>query len=537
MALTAETIGQAAKYDQQLLVPVRPVVRRGVAAKQYETGKLLVGVIKPQVLSGKFAEEQLDTLLQLCDGTRNHSDIAQAMEISEEAVFKAVAFLWTCGLLEDEKAALDVTSGNSEMVTMLSRLGDATGVNPHWSHAIKAWQTTTVCIVGSQKLSDKFSRILNESGVQVSESIDDPAVHLIIALVTSENDDDLLAVSTIAWDRGLPLIRIAITQQRLEVGPYVDPSFTPCLNCAIASRTSSFDASSEGTDEANIHLALGIGAHQIIGLVSRSYASYLPNDTCVIDLETLENTSYASATRAGCPTCGSANGAIAPEPTLAARYEQSVAIPPRQFVDMKGHQAHYKPSNLELQHQFRNFPSAEPVEIPTPNPELMGAEHGLTAETLSLVLYYSAGLRPQDPSSAGKLRRWTAAGGNIGSVGVRVVISDPTILPAGTYAYIESDHSFKRLNTEVPIADSPVTLVFFGNVYKVAQKYGSFALRVCLQDAGCSVTTARLVCQDVGIPWYPVARWDEQKLCAACDATPEREPVTAVIQLGGTNAD
>ena len=131
MALTAEAIGQAAKYDQQLLAPVFPVMRRGVAVKPYETGKLLVGVIKTQVLSGKFAEEQLDTLLQLCDGTRNHSDIAQAMEISEEAVFKAVAFLWTCGLLEDEKAALDVTSGNSEMVTMLSRLGDATGVNPH----------------------------------------------------------------------------------------------------------------------------------------------------------------------------------------------------------------------------------------------------------------------------------------------------------------------------------------------------------------------------------------------------------------------
>ena len=140
-------------------------------------------------------------------------------------------------------------------------------------------QTTTVCIVGSQKLSDKFSRILNESGVQVSKSIDDPAVHLIIALVTSENDDDLLAFSTIAWDRGLPLIRIAITQQRLEVGPYIDPSFTPCLNCAIASKTSSFDASSEEADEADIQLALGIAVHQIIGLVSRSYASYLPNDT------------------------------------------------------------------------------------------------------------------------------------------------------------------------------------------------------------------------------------------------------------------
>lgn len=38
MALTAETIGQAAKYDQQLLVPVRPVVRRGVAAKQKAFG-------------------------------------------------------------------------------------------------------------------------------------------------------------------------------------------------------------------------------------------------------------------------------------------------------------------------------------------------------------------------------------------------------------------------------------------------------------------------------------------------------------------
>lgn len=223
-------------------------------------------------------------------------------------------------------------------------------------------------------------------------------------------------------------------------------------------------------------------------------------------------------------------------PGLAARYEQSVAIPPRGFVDIKGHQAHYKPSNLKLQFEFRRYSGTDTVVLPEPRPELLdGPGKGLGLETLGLILNYAAGLRPQ-AEQGGKLRRWTAAGGNIGSVGARVVVNDPDILPVGTYAYSESEHTLVRLGPAAPGLDAPVVLILTANVGKVARKYGSFALRVSIQDGGCSAMTARRVSQALAIPWRPVARWDERALCAACHADPNREPITTVTYLGDTHA-
>ena len=223
-------------------------------------------------------------------------------------------------------------------------------------------------------------------------------------------------------------------------------------------------------------------------------------------------------------------------PALAARYEQSVAIPPRRFVDTKGHQAHYKPSNLELQFEFRRYSGTDTVVLPEPRPELLdGPREGLNLETLGLILNYTAGLRLRSEQS-GKLRRWTAAGGNIGSVGARVVINDPGILPTGTYAYSESEHELVRLGGVAPGLDAPVALILTANVGKVAKKYGSFALRVSIQDGGCSTATARRVSEALAIPWKPIARWDERALCAACHANPDQEPITTVTYLGDTHA-
>ena len=223
-------------------------------------------------------------------------------------------------------------------------------------------------------------------------------------------------------------------------------------------------------------------------------------------------------------------------PGLAARYEQSVAIPPRRFVDTKGHQAHYKPSNLTLQFEFRQYSGTNTVVLPEPRPELLESPgEGLNLETLGLVLNYAAGLRPQT-EQGNKLRRWTAAGGNIGSVGARVVVNDPEILPTGTYAYSESEHTLVRLGPAAPGLDAPVVLILTANVGKVARKYGSFALRVAIQDGGCSTMTARRVSEALAIAWKPVARWNEHDLCVACHANPDQEPITTVTYLGDIHA-
>ena len=165
------------------------------------------------------------------------------------------------------------------------------------------------------------------------------------------------------------------------------------------------------------------------------------------------------------------------------------------------------------------------------------------------------------------MRRWTAAGGNIGSVTAYVLAparseadggsgagradrasdrADGPIggaadesgpLTPGVHAYIESDHTLALIGPPAEIPDDAgVRLVLTGNVDKVARKYLSFALRIAIQDCGCSLEVVRLVARCLDLPLRTRARWDERELAAAIGTDPTREPVFAVIDLGGNRA-
>lgn len=530
-SMSAEIIGTAARYDQQFQVPDLPVVRLGAAVVEDEDGAALCGVPKPQILSGEFARTHLPGLLAKCDGTRSHARLAEELSLSEDAVFKAVAFLWSCGAVEDRAAALPHEEVPGELATMLSRLGDCTGVARHWTEGLDRLRATRIAVVGDRRGAGALADLLSASSCVVADAPDDAG--LVVFVDTPDSHPDVSERGMRAWDRGTPFLRVALRQDLFQVGPYVDPDFTPCIDCALAGLPVPGD---EPADDAATVLGLGIACRTVVALLSRCMVTHLPIDTRIMSPTTFRALHAPAATRAACPTCGDAEGPMSDTPGLAARYEQSVAIPPRRFVDTKGHQAHYKPSNLKLQFEFRQYSGTDTVVLPEPRPELLdGPGEGLSLETLGLILNYAAGLRPRAEQS-GKLRRWTAAGGNIGSVGARVVVNDPDILPVGTYAYSESEHTLVRLGPAAPGLDAPVALILTANVGKVARKYGSFALRVSIQDGGCSAMTARRVSQALAIPWRPVARWDERALCAACHADPDREPITTVTYLGDNRA-
>ena len=176
---------------------------------------------------------------------------------------------------------------------------------------------------------------------------------------------------------------------------------------------------------------------------------------------------------------------------------------------------------------------------------------------------------PQALLSA-KLRRWTAAGGNIGSVTAYVLVpeheqSGPEVtgaaagqrLAPGTYVYIERDHALALIGPAPSAADTGTDagtdvaaeagseplpdgvgarIVLTGNVDKVARKYFSFALRIAVQDCGCSFEVLRLVAEALGVPLRARARWDEQRIARALGTDPSREPACIVVDLGGSRA-
>lgn len=648
--MSAGEVSRAARRDLQFRIPRRPVVRLGLRPRAQEESWVIDGARKSQVLAGAFAREHMGDLLRACDGSRTLVQIGQDTGIGEQAAFEAVSLLWTGGIVEEgDTEALTGPPPAPELACLLSRLGDSTGVNDSWQDAARRLAAARVTIVGDEGLAGRLAEAL-EPTMPVRTGRPRAEDTLVVLLDTAgwsaEQHGDrqegssrqggrggahaaagavgqapggTSAVARRCWELGIPLLRVRAEQEAVTVGPYVDPSFSPCLECATAGDPDLGPA----PEPARQDLAVGMAARAVAALTARATITHLPGDVRRTDLETLSTTERPVVTRPGCPVCSISGGPPAdpregqqpwqfeqPQPPeqpesvadlapVGARYEQSVAIPPAAFVDSKGHQQHYKPSNLRLQHEFRDWPTCPRTPLPPADLSALdqpwpaddgGPQAGRSQEAqesrdaregrapslgeLATILALSVGVRepllpgaqPSAQEARAKLRRWTAAGGNIGSVTAYLLVPGPAgvepaflgpagpLTPAaptgpgsgggsgglpapGTYVYVERDHALARVGPPVELPDDVgVRLVLTGNVDKVARKYLAFALRIAVQDCGCSFEVARIVARALGVPLRARARWQEQEIAAVLGADPAREPICAVVDLGEGHA-
>ena len=614
--MRAADVGRAARQDLQFRIPRKPVVRLGVRMRPEDETWVLEGGRKRQVLGGAFAREHLGALLQACDGTRTLDQIAEAMGIGPGGAFEAVSLLWTGGIVEEgDTDPLPDPQPAPELACLLSRLGESTGVNDSWQDAARRLAAARVAVLGDAALADDVVSALSPTlAVAARAAAVEPGDTLAVVVETAEAAETGDAGSAInrCWELGVPLLRVRAEHDAVTIGPYIDPSFSPCPQCATAGESDPGPV--PGPDRRD--LAVGMAARAVAALIARATMIHLPGDIRRIDLETFRHTDHPVTTRPGCPICSITGGSgqadesdgpsapVAQSAPVGARYEQAVAIPPAGFVDSKGHQQHYKPSNLRLQREFRDWPNCPRTLLPDADLERLNRPWPLggagaqaagtpvsdrtvsdrtddgpeapigrpTLTELATVLALAVGvrepLRPQEqdadaPADASKLRRWTAAGGNIGSVTAYVLVPDagasdaaaeaaeptdaagsPAPLAPGVYTYIERDHALAQVGlppgpetSEGPAAgDAGVRIVLTGNVDKLSKKYMAFALRLAIQDCGCSLETLRLVARCLDLPLRARARWDERELSAAVGVDPAREPIVAVVDLGGRHA-
>lgn len=537
--ITAETIGTAARFDPQLRVPPRPRVRRGIVISR-EPGQVVVtGTPKKQLFRGRSATDLLPALLDLLDGSRTHARLAQELGRPEEVVFKALSLLWTCGVVEDGPPEQDPAREiDATLADYLSRVGSATEANARWEQAADRLSSAEVEIFGDPALAALVRDELTGSvpvAVGTGDAPTERATLVVWADTGRAEGTGGAAVSRDAvaehcWEKGVPLVRLRVRGRRAALGPLVDPRTTPCLECLTVD-----DERDDRTAGAGDHpLAAALFARDLFAALSRTTPSPLPMRWRLVDLETLGQKDTASATRPGCPRCSVAQGPVAERAAMATRFEASVAMPPKEFADLKAHQMHYKPSNLALQRVSRTWPVAAAVELPPPahdrlNSRSPAAQPG--PEALSLLLSVTAGIKDD---AADKVSRWTASGGNIGSVTAYAVVRDVPGIEPGVYGYVTSEHRLARLSSrpEAIPGDRPVSLVLTGDFPKVARKYSAFALRIVLLDSGCAQATAREAADVLGVGFALRARWDDDAVAAALGINPDMEPVTAVIDLG-----
>lgn len=600
--MRAGDVGRAARRDLQFRIPRRPVVRLGLRARPGETGWIIDGARKSQVLGGAFAREHMGSLLQACDGTRTLDEIGEVTGIGPQAAFEAVSLLWTGGIVEEGDTEPAPGDPAPELARLLSRLGDSTGVNDSWQDAARRLAAARVAVVGDTELAGEMVAALEPTLPEVRiDSAPRRGDTLTVLVETADCATRSQEVARRCREEGIALLRLRAEQEAVTVGPYVDESFSPCLDCACA------DEPEIGPrpEAARHDIIVGLAARAVAALIARATVTHLPGDARRTDLATFTYSDRPVVSRPGCPVCSVAGQGeepvpVAPSAPVGARYEQSVAIPPAAFVDSKGHQQHYKPSNLRLQREFRDWPVCPRTPLPPADLERLdqpwpvmhpltddGAEPDVLARPtlgeLATILALSVGVREPlgaEPSGAesaeaapaplsDKLRRWTAAGGNIGSVTAYVLVPaagsarkagkgvDGDRLAPGTYVYIERDHALALIGP-APEAAGNVTdagtdaaaeagpdllpdgvgarIVLTGNVDKVARKYFSFALRIAVQDCGCSFEVIRLVAEALGVPLRARARWDEQRIARALGTDPAREPACIVVDLGGSRA-
>ena len=590
--MRAGDVSRAARRDLQFRIPRKPVVRLGLRARPDENGWIVDGARKSQVLGGAFAREHMGPLLQACDGTRTLDEIGEVTGIGPQAAFEAVSLLWTGGIVEEGDTEPAPGDPAPELARFLSRLGDSTGVNDSWQDAARRLAAARVAVVGDAELAGEMVAALEPTLPEVRlDGAPRAGDTLTVLIETQASAGRSEEVARRCRETAIPLLRVRAEQEAVTVGPYVDETFSPCLACASA------DEPELGPrpDAVRRDIVIGLAARAVAALIARATVTHLPGDARRTDLATFTYSDRPVVSRPGCPVCsvagqsaeqapGEAPVPVAPSAPVGARYEQSVAIPPAAFVDSKGHQQHYKPSNLRLQREFRDWPVCPRTPLPPADLERLNqpwpvvhplADDGNepdvvarpTLSELATILALSVGVREplgseptgqgpadaaQTPLSA-KLRRWTAAGGNIGSVTAYVLVPAGAAAgeagekqPApGTYVYIERDHALALIGPAPSASDTGTEplpdgvgarIVLTGNVDKVARKYFSFALRIAVQDCGCSFEVIRLVADALGVPLRARARWDEQRIARALGTDPAREPACIVVDLGGSRA-
>lgn len=592
--ITAQAMGNAVKLDPQFAMPRKPFFARELVIVPLADGLLVDGTGEQQVLRGKATQTLLPRLLPLLDGTRTLDQVVEALpNLPRESIINAVALLYTRGLLEDSAADPDeptLKEINPQILAFFRRHVDVTRVN-HSSlealarlvHAQIALYTFGPNADKARALAEKQFRqagILHVRALEQHEDISEafeslPGKRLVVVLITGPDDQARLQEIDDACARlHTPWLRASIypAAQRAELGPYFERGETACYRCYARSALSLAEegitnaADSPHDEQLDTRLWTNMLVIETIYLLSRISFLATGLNTTHYNLRTWETQRMRLPKLPGCPICRPASsvmGMIEP----AVLFEDAVAFPSRHLLDPKGHQMHYRASNLELAHEGKRYPGTE--HIPLPERSQLWQTQGETLEylpgrstatdsptqvldlkCLATLLLLSAGIKYTDGNKAHKLQRWCPTGGNLGSVELYAIARNVSGLVPGLYFYQPHEHALAVLSSHgqrAPIDallrqaldpseddDLPDALIVLTAAHhRVIHKYGAFAYRIINLDAGVALGQMHLAASYLGVAARTVSRWADDLLADHLDLEDINEAVTAVCALRG----
>lgn len=531
--IDAVTMLRAARTDPEMAVPTYPAFIPGSVAVPIADGLIVDGGASRQLLNGSAATTLVPKLVNLLDGSRTVQEIADELAIPSVQVEAAVALLSSCGLIVPSLDAPDNVA--PDIAAAVTRHLDTTKRWPSAAEAYNAAAEQPAYIVNSGLLAQLVTKYLLASGdkAQLVDSPSEAENTGYIVLVGADYNVMKQAERHTADTKGVVKI-CGLQQDRIWVAP-TSSKQAPCIDCLLSALEEENLVDSVDENNPVLPLAASLIAleifHERLG-IGRPLSS---NSLLIHSLAKGRSSQSMVPRTPGCNGCGvrgSYSGFSWP-----FVYDQAAVFPPRNQVAMKGHQVHYKPSNVALQWDRREFAHCERHRFST---DLDWQNPTDARSKLGAWLRYGFGLRQINDIT--EVRRFSPTGGNLGSPEAAIIVRDIEGIKAGTYYYLPfedkcaylGEFPTEYLSSALPEIDFDAILIMTTALDRVEKKYHTLALRICLLDAGVALSQLRHAADALDFDVVQVQHWDDQMLTKQLGNN-RFHPVMAVIGLRGIN--
>ncbi|GAA3782525.1 hypothetical protein GCM10022225_83570 [Plantactinospora mayteni] len=518
----------------------------GLAVVEAEDSLVVTGTLRRQVFRGRAATTVLPRLLPLLDGVRDPEQICRELGLAPRQLTKMMALLDRSGLLDHPDAEPAPPVVSDEVVSYYGRIKDSAGY-PGTGELLARLARARVTVVADEDVAARITDDLRASGVGTVRPLagppagDAPAGYafaetdLIVAVGTGTGARELLAAAesgAAEWD--VPVLRVFLGDGHLEIGPYLLPDFSTCLECLDRSRRDAgWDTGPDGALPPDaLEFAAGMAASEAVSMLAGITGMKPVQRVARIGFDDFETEHFVAAPYPDCRRCGAgvAGRTLSPEVTAIERYEWWIQHDPAVLQPRKAERgaAVDRIAGLERERpRLSSHPRQALADVDQPVRGTFGQREGVqhpsavTEELLGELLRRVGGQRRA--VGAYELQRWTPTGGNLASVEVHLLRETGFAgLPGTVFRYDDVPHAMTATRPDaVPAAELlagtdllasttyAAVLVLVAAHGRNAGKY-HHSHRLVHLDAGCAVTQLDAVATGYGWRTEWARSWDER---------------------------
>ncbi|MGG1441061.1 SagB family peptide dehydrogenase [Brevibacillus laterosporus] len=568
--ISATYMAYAIQHDLQFQIPIRPRFLKEVAVIPLPDHKLLFeGTEERQILGGKSTRDLFPILLPLLDGTRTLEELYKELpSFSKENLYQTIVLLYARGLLEDASADenIDTCQFEPETLDYFRRHVDTTRVNRSGAEAINKMVQARVKIFTQEEWSALFKEELGYVGitnVQIQSLKDeiylDKETLVIVFNDGTVNPEKLRQLDKLCAEKNIRWLLSEVSEEKGELF-YLERGETPCYSCIEKVHKQKQLSISKRRNQTLEEYWVYLTIQELMYCLSRINSLFSGQYVYQLYFQDWTNKQLRIPFVPGC-NCRPIDNFECNEVPLSVVYENSVAFPSFHLKTPKSHQVHYKASNVELAHSFKNmsnFPSI-PLpsydKLPKPNKDILHSiinerrlheqsSDFLTLSQLALLVLYGTGIKEFEEN--GQLKRWSPTGGNLGSTELYLVVHHVEMLKPGIYFYQPKDHSLSFI--EEMSADQVVMLIkssvltksmnipsvliiASSNVAKVSSKYHFFGYRISCLDAGVALSQINTTANGLNLSSEVITRWDDHILADTLRLLEKNETVSGLLAV------